>query len=128
MATATSTTEPPTAAPTTAVPPATGKISGSVWEDANGNGSKDGAEGGMGSVTVKLGMGSCSSSGFKQTSTSSGGGYSFSNLAAGTYCVSVNITPACGKISSATTSTKYTVTLSNGQTVSKSFGYQKMIC
>ena len=110
------------------MPPATGKISGSVWEDANGNGSKDGAEGGMGSVTVKLGMGSCSSSGFKQTSTSSGGGYSFSNLAAGTYCVSVNITPACGKISSATTSTKYTVTLSNGQTVSKSFGYQKMIC
>jgi hypothetical protein len=111
----------------TSPPPA--EISGSLWEDTNRNGSIDfGETTGIGGVTVNLGTGSCNSAGFWQTSTNSSGFYNFTNLAAGTYCVSVSIPVTCDEYTTPTTRTSYTVFLGNGQSVSKNFGYSKTIC
>jgi len=105
------------------------EISGSIWEDSNKNGSIDfGETTGLGGVNVNLGIGSCSSVGFRQTSSNSSGFYDFTNLAAGTYCVSISITDSCKQNMSPTTSTSYTVFLSNGQSVSRNFGYVEPIC
>ena len=103
------------------------EISGSIWEDTNKNGSIDfGETTGIGGVTVNLGTGSCDSAGFRQTSTNSSGFYDFTNLAAGTYCVSVYVSdPNCNGY---TTSTNYTISLGNGQSVSRNFGYVAPIC
>jgi hypothetical protein len=46
--------------------------------------------GGFTGGTVMLGVGSCSTSGYKTTSLSSDGYYKFTGLAAGTYCVTVD--------------------------------------
>jgi len=117
-----------TITPSGTVPP-TAEISGSLWGDANGNGSIDiGETTGLGGYTVKLGIGSCNSSGFRQTTSNTSGFYNFTNLTAGTYCVSVDIILACGFYSSPTTSTRYTIVLSNGESASRNFGYDKPIC
>jgi hypothetical protein len=85
--------------------PVLGKISGVAFHDVNGDGSKGGGEPGGSGWTVSIGNGACSSSGLATTTTSSSGAYSFSNLGAGTYCVSVTIpvlwsytSPAGGRI------------------------------
>jgi hypothetical protein len=111
--------------PPTPVPP--GSISGGVFEDDNGNGSRDGGEPGFAGVTVRLGSGSCPSTGLQTTTTNSSGQYSFSNLEPGTYCVSVNRDEACAWIH--TTAESHTVTVSPGANTSVSwFGYEKTIC
>ena len=51
---------------------------------------KDGYEDGWAGVTMHLGAGACPSTGLATTVTSGSGAYSFSGLAAGTYCVSYN--------------------------------------
>ena len=54
------------------------------------------------------------------------GSFSFSNLAAGTYCLSVD-TSGSGSYSSITSSSQFTIVISNGDSVSKKFGFQKVI-
>ncbi len=66
--------------PPTPTPPPSGSISGRVTN--LGGGFKDGK--------VKLGTGSCSSSGYKTSSLNSDGYYEFDGLPAGTYCVTVD--------------------------------------
>ena len=55
--------------------------------------------GGFHGGTVKLGQGSCASSGFKTTSINSTGYYEFTGLPAGTFCVTVDTSsiPADGR-------------------------------
>lgn len=71
--------------PPTPTPEPTGSISGSVYRGTSGSPTSEGFDG----VTVSLGQGSCSSSGYKSTSTGGNGGYNFQGLPAGTYCVTV---------------------------------------
>jgi hypothetical protein len=66
-----------------------GSIAGNVYNDANGNGTKDGSETGLGSVKVFIdaNKNGVLDSGENSTTTSSTGAYSFTGLAAGTYRV-----------------------------------------
>jgi hypothetical protein len=102
----------------TAVGSSAGSISGAIWLDqcnspAAGqptpstapagcvpgpqgnyvaNGVKDSGESGIPGVTVSLGAGGCPSSGLATTATDAQGGYTFNNLQAGTYCLSIEST------------------------------------
>jgi hypothetical protein len=78
----------PTSSPTptdtslpTPTPAPQGSISGYVYEEP--------IKQGISGVTVMLGQGSCPSSGYRSTTTSNGN-YSFNQLPAGTYCVTVD--------------------------------------
>lgn len=126
--TLTFTPHPPTPTLTPIPDPMNASITGSVWNDANGNGSKDGGETGLAAQTVKLGTGACSTSGLGSQSTNLGGGYSFTGLAGGTYCVSVEQVESCGDVTAATTPKQVTITLQPGGTIIVSFGFQKVIC
>ena len=66
--------------PPTPTPEPTGSISGTITI----------VGGVFNSAKVKLGQGTCSSSGFKSTNAGSGGAYSFTGLPAGNYCVTVD--------------------------------------
>jgi hypothetical protein len=88
----------------------TGTISGTVFYDANGNKTQDAGEGGIAGVTVHLG-------GTPKT-TGSGGTYSFTDLAAGSYTVVE--TDRSGYVS--TTSNSVSVTLAAGETKTVNFG------
>lgn len=104
-------------------------ISGTVFKDANGDGSNNG-DAGYGGVSVKLGAGACNSSGLASTSTSGNGGFSFGGLSAGSYCLTV-VTPSsgsCPRWDHASTNTKFTINLSAGQSVSKSIGFDNSAC
>jgi len=110
------------------VDPMTAGISGIVWNDNNGNGTQQGGETGLAAQAVKLGAGPCNSSGLTSQSSNLGGNYSFTGLAAGTYCVSVQRVEKCGNVTSATTPKEVTVVLQPGQKEIVSFGFQKMVC
>ncbi len=71
--------------PPTPTPLPQGSISGYVFEGLGPSPSSQRLAG----ITVTLGQGACASSGFKSTSTNSSGFYSFNELPAGTYCVTV---------------------------------------
>jgi hypothetical protein len=71
--------------PPTPTPEPQGSITGYVYA---GRGSSPSSER-LSNVTVTLGQGSCSSSGYKSTSTNGDGFYSFNQLPPGTYCVTV---------------------------------------
>ncbi len=66
--------------PPTPTPEPTGSISGTITIQS----------GLFKSAKVKLGQGSCSSSGYKSTNASSSGAYTFTGLPAGNYCVTVD--------------------------------------
>ncbi|MEJ2606677.1 MAG: choice-of-anchor Q domain-containing protein [Anaerolineales bacterium] len=123
--TSTPTAEP---TPTATSPPANGSISGVVFQDGNSNGNQDINDAGMSGVTVYLGQGACSSSGYQSQVTSGSGAFNFTNLPAGTYCLSVNIPLVCGTYSSPTTATQYTIVLSPGGSVYKLFGFATFPC
>ncbi len=77
-------TPTPVATPTpspTPTPESLGSISGVVYEEP--------IKQGISGVTVMLGQGFCPSSGYRSTTTSNGN-YSFNQLPAGTYCVTVD--------------------------------------
>lgn len=74
----------PTATPTPA--PQLGSIGDTVFRDNNGNGVQDG-EPGVANVTVQLK--DCSGNVLQTTTTNSNGNYSFGNLSAGCYTVTV---------------------------------------
>lgn len=103
-------------------------LSGIVWKDANANGSQQGGEDGIPGITVFLGKGSCSSTGFKTTTSGSDGGFGFNNLSSGHYCVSVQVVETCKAYSVATTNTQYTINLNPGDNKISSFGFKKKLC
>jgi hypothetical protein len=65
--------------------PGTGSISGTKFNDLNGNGARDSGEPGMAGVTIQA---KPSSGPTLTTATDSSGNFSFSNIAAGTYVLS----------------------------------------
>jgi hypothetical protein len=71
--------------PPTPTPLPQGSISGYVYAGYSSSVSSERLQ----NVTVTLGQGSCSSSGYKSTTTNSEGYYSFTQLPPGTYCVTV---------------------------------------
>ena len=90
-----STPVPPTPVPTS-IPQVTpsgfalAAIGGRVWRDASANGVADVGEPGIGGVQVSLGIGTCPSTGAAIFTTDANGEYHFTNLNAGTYCVSID--------------------------------------
>ena len=76
----------PTATPTNTPAPQLGSIGDTVFRDNNGNGVQDG-EPGVANVTVQLK--DCSGNVLQTTTTNSNGNYSFGNLSAGCYSVTV---------------------------------------
>ena len=79
----------PTATPTNTPVPQLGSIGDTVFRDANGNGIQDGGEPGVANVTVQLK--DCSGNVLQTITTNSSGAYSFGNLSAGCYTVSVTL-------------------------------------
>ena len=71
--------------PPTATPVPQGSISGYVYRGGGSSPSSNRFSG----VTVTLGSGACTSSGYKSTSTNGDGYFSFSELPPGTYCVTI---------------------------------------
>ncbi len=118
----------PTPTPSPTPEPLPGSLSGGVFNDYNGNGVRNGGEPGISGFQVRLGKGACGSTGLANTSTAGNGSFSFNNLEAGTYCVSVNVTTTCGGWI-ATTATQRTVTVRAGEnTVVAWFGYAVYVC
>ena len=91
-----------------------GTISGTVFNDLNGNGTQDEGESGIGGVAITR-------DGVITTTTSGGGAYSFSGVAAGSHTV-VETDPA-GFVS--TTPNSHTVSVAAGGSVTASFGDQQ---
>jgi hypothetical protein len=127
-ATSTPTPPPQATATATATPEPPGAISGLVWKDTNLDGVRQGGEPGYAGVTVRLGQGACSSTGFMTAVSAANGSFSFPNLPAGSYCISVNIAPVCGDYTAAATPTEYTINLAAGGSESRQFGYQILTC
>ncbi len=82
--------------PPTATPVPEGSISGTVFIDFNNNGVQNSGEGGWSGRTVRLRQGGCGGSVIATTTTGSDGGYSFSGLVDGNYCVQVEVSGGCG--------------------------------
>jgi predicted outer membrane repeat protein len=119
----------PTLTPTpTPTPDTSGTIGGYVWKDSNSDGFKQGGEAWYPSVSVYLGQGACLSTGYRTGVSAGDGSYSFADLPAGTYCVSVNIPLVCDTYSSATTPTQFTVALAAGQSLNFAFGFATFPC
>ena len=108
--------------------PMTASISGFIWQDADGDGSKQGGELTIGFQSVRLGAGDCSSGGLANQSSNLSGFYSFTSLAAGTYCVSVERPEVCDHFSTPTTPTSVTISLGIGESSEHLFGYRKTNC
>ncbi len=122
-------TIPATATP---VPPtatvALGSITGYVFNDYNGNGTRDAGEPGISGAPVRLGNGACASSGAGNRNSGGDGGFVFGGLGAGTYCVTVNLSNACGAWLP-TTATSHTVTIDQGEAGSAgNFGFGVHVC
>jgi hypothetical protein len=67
-----------------------GSIGDFVWWDINKNGIQDAGEPGIQGVTVNLyNNGTCTGSPVATTTTNANGGYTFSNLGTGTYCIEI---------------------------------------
>lgn len=111
----------PTPTPTRTPTILPGTISGIVFRDGNGNLTYQTGESGIGGAGVRLRQGSCGSPGAEVASTTTGsdGRYSFSGVAAGTYCVDVPSDPATWTAKSNPT----TVTIGPGGNGYANFGY-----
>ncbi len=104
----------------TAVPPTVGSIGDTVWLDTDRNGLLDGTEAGIAGVTVGLGGPVVGS-----TTTDANGVYSFPDLPAGTYVVTVGTGPAGTAL---TTVGTFTVDLAEGEDhVDADFGFAPVI-
>ncbi|MCK5145694.1 hypothetical protein KAR48_03000, partial [bacterium] len=90
----------------------TGSIGDYVWHDEDGDGNQDSGESGIGSVTVNLKQGGST---IATQATSSGGGYDFTGLAAGTYVVDVDESTVPSGYTLTTGNEPLTVNLAAGQ-------------
>ena len=98
------------------VPPELGSIGDTVWFDTDGNGLLDGGEAGIPGVTVALGGPVVAT-----TTTDANGLYSFTDLPAGAYAVTVGTAPVGTTI---TTDATVSVTLGEGEDyVDADFGF-----
>lgn len=111
---------PPTPTP---VPP--GSISGAVFRDDDHDGVLDGGEGAISGIQVRLGSGACASSGLATSMTDGSlpANFSFTDLNAGIYCVTIMISPihTCGGWQPDNTSR--TVNLGPGENAKVDFGF-----
>jgi hypothetical protein len=116
--------------PATPTPPPPGQVRGLMFDDAAYNGVRDSGEGGMSGWTVTLGTGACSSSGSGSTVTNSQGIYEFTNIPAGTYCVTIQIALASGCAGWHTqTGNSKTITVTPGNTTTvPDMGFTNIIC
>jgi hypothetical protein len=119
-------TPTPTFTPTATPEPA--RVSGYIFADLNLNGVRNAGEFGLSGWTVRIGAGACSSTGLGTTSSSSSGYYAFTNLPAGTYCISVQFNSSCGGWGTNSTHPR-TITLSPGENLTYiNFGFWQVIC
>jgi uncharacterized protein (DUF2141 family) len=95
---------------------ATGTVSGAVFEDVNGNGTRDTGETGIGGVSISL----TGASGMRSTQTVGDGSYAFAGVLPGLYTVSE--TDPAGLTS--TTPNQRVVNLTSGGAATASFGDQ----
>jgi hypothetical protein len=97
-----------------------GKITGTVYNDANGDGTKQSIEGGLANVTVFIdkNKNGILDAGEPKTTTAANGTYTIASVAAGTYQVR-EIVPATYR---ATTTNPVTLAVANGGTSTASFG------
>jgi len=111
---------PPTPTPT----PEPGSIGALVFNDLNGNGTRQSSEPVISfGVKIKLGGGSCSSTGLGSKDTGGSGTATFSNLAPGTYCVTAKVPDWWV----ATTPTERTVSIAAGENKTPWFGFAETI-
>ncbi|MBT8192302.1 MAG: LPXTG cell wall anchor domain-containing protein, partial [Acidimicrobiia bacterium] len=104
----------------TPVPPPVGSIGDTVWLDTDGNGLLDGAEAGIAGVLVGLGGPVVGS-----TTTDANGAYSFGDLPAGIYVVTVGAGPTGTEL---TTVGSFTVDLAEDEDfVDADFGFSPVI-
>jgi subtilisin-like proprotein convertase family protein len=98
-------------------------IAGAVFDDANGNGVRDGGDAGINGVTVFIDADSSGglSAGDPTTTTNIGGLYSFDSLANGTYIVRT-VAPA-GRRLTLPAGGSYTVNFSGTTVTNRDFGY-----
>jgi len=97
-----------------------GKITGTVYNDANGDATKQATEGGLANVTVFVdkNKNGILDAGEPKTTTAANGTYTIANMAAGAYQVR-EIVPATFR---ATTANPVTLTVANGGTSIANFG------
>jgi hypothetical protein len=100
-----------------------------VWKDQNSSGSKDDFEDWYSGVTVQLGKGACSSTGYATTVTDASGAFRFDDLPPGEYCVTVEMPQTCGTYSIPKTDTKRTVVVNpDAGGNAGQFGFAQYIC
>ena len=100
----------------TPVPPPVGSIGDTVWFDTDGNGLLDGTEAGIPGITVALGGPIVAT-----TTTAADGTYTFGDLPAGTYVVTVGAGPVGTELS---TAASFTVALAEDEDfVDADFGF-----
>ncbi|WP_010134664.1 SdrD B-like domain-containing protein [Ochrovirga pacifica] len=96
-----------------------GSIGDTVWYDADGNGSQDGTEVGLEGATVTLDPGTPGNTADDvTTATDANGNYLFSNLPAGNYSVSVNVSTVTVGLPAGVTVGELSQTYDNDGTVS----------
>jgi uncharacterized protein (DUF2141 family) len=95
--------------------PATASVSGTIFNDANGNGKKDVGEEGLGlwTVYIDLKKDGKDDAGDPSVTTNILGAWSFSGLVAGTY--TVRVVPVTGSVATTPTGGVKTITLTAGQ-------------
>ena len=106
-------TPPPSPTPTfTATPTATATVTSTPMP-----GTINGTVNGLLAVSVLIGEGACSSTGFSTTVTDAGGNYSFPNVPVGEYCVTLDVLPAfCAGVS-----LEMSATVTSGNTTTVDF-------
>lgn len=114
------------------IAPVPRSVSGSIWQDTDGDGTIDASETGSGSVTIDLMQGGTV---INTTTSAANGTYSFNNLVSGIY--TVKITDTNGVLSGFTTTyektegttspfnSQETVDLSGGNQTGINFGYKQ---
>ncbi|MGB0383793.1 MAG: SdrD B-like domain-containing protein [Ardenticatenaceae bacterium] len=91
-----------------------GRISGTAFEDANGNGTQDGGEAGIANVSITL------DGQDRSTTTDANGNYEFTNVDEGNYTVTAN--PVSGY--SGPTPNSHSVSVLPGSSATANFAYQ----
>lgn len=100
-------------------------VSGSVFSDANSNGTKDAGEGGLGGVTVFVdaNWNNRLDAGEKTATTDASGNYTLSGLASGGYSIR-SVAPSGGTLTSPASGYHYISLAANQALAGRNFGYR----